>query len=933
MRILTRRLCEKLKVTSWMMLLFPLVSLPAAAQKAGPDVTAEKTAPTNSTVVLKSDPFQAAAANSLEELIRSNIPGVHVTAADGAPGAAVNNMIRGINFMKGSNQPLYILDGVILNPTNLDALRAYWNDDSDYQMLQNSLMNINPADIESITVLKDIASTAIYGSMGANGVVLIKTRQGRKGDVRIIWNSNVGISTATHLKEMLEAGDYTEYMTAKFGQADWQGTPVDWQDNVLRTAISHNHYLSVAGMAKDQTAYNISAGFRQREGVVNRTGLLAANLRINVDRPIGKYGRVGARTYMVYSKTDMTTGVNVPGNTSAITQMALAAPCDFGEDYSGALRMENPAAIIRDYDDAGIEYRFIPYIYAEAYPTKWLTVRTSIGVDYRDKKRQRWTGLGVIKGYDNNGMVGRADLAGIRYNFDNELAVNLEKNWGKLDAMFGFSINGDNFYNKVAEGYQLPAASHVLRAKGIGAAEKFFTANYMPEQFAMHSFYGQVGYGYKERYLLNASVRADKNSKFDDDYAVYPAVSAAWVLSEEAFLQGSRVVSNLKLRAGWGRSGIRQVSPYRYFDQFVSSDLVTPDLGIDPVEKPSVGYFVNWHGMVEETNVGLDASFWNGRLDASVNLYYRESDEYLDIMFKGAKADKGDREWRSVSSIRNEGLELSLSGDVIRMKNFRWNLAGNMAFNRGEVFYADQNRMPLYGTLNGIPVTAFRDGKAPGTFYGLRTQGIMQTYHEALAPSFYGQRLYAGDVKFLDMDGSGDVNDADRTVIGNPNPDFTFGFRTSFEYVDFVLSMNFYGTYGNDIYNLNLLAENNVSGTARTNVRKDAYAKAWQPGQTDTWYPAIGGRGTEVFSDRLVEDGSFLRCSDITLGYKVPVQKIRWIKALNVSFSVRNAFIVTGYSGYDPEVNSYASDISRYGCDYGSYPGARTFILGVSATF
>jgi hypothetical protein len=621
--------------------------------------------------------------------------------------------------------------------------------------------------------------------------------------------------------------------------------------------------------------------------------------------------------------------------------MTLAAPYRFSENrIDSSFLMESPTSILRDYDDNSIEFRLIPRLYAEAYPTKWLTVRTSLGADFRDKKRQRWTGNGIEKGYENGGMVGRSDVVGLRYNFDNSLTVKFNSSIGNLTGMVGYSINGNNFYNKISEGRKLPEASHVLRAKGISAAEVFYTANYTPESFTMYSGYANLSYSYAEKYFLSATLRADNNIKFGRDYMYYPSVSGSWVLSNEDFMKNINEVLLLRLRAGWGKSGIQQVSPYRYIKRYITSESFSPVLGIDPVTRPSVAFGVNWHGIVEETNVGLDAELWKGRLSISVDAYYRESDEYLDIMFTEHTTNVSTNEWRSTSALRNKGIEFTVDGDIIKINDLKWNMGANISFNRGVITDAGAEGVDRFyggsiGIINGniTSATMFSNGYAPGMFYGFRTQGIVQERHEAYAPSFRGERLYAGDIKYIDTDNNGNVDDLDKVAIGNPNPDFIFGAQTSIYYKNFTLNVNMYGSYGNDILNLNLLNENNVGGNVITNVRKEAFQKAWSSSNIDTWYPEIGSIGIYELTDRIVEDGSFLRLSDITIGYMVPVAKIKLIKTLNLSLGLKNAFVFTNYSGYDPEVNSFANDISRFGCDHGSYPGARAFIIGVSATF
>jgi len=891
---------------------------------------------------------------TLEQVLRGNVAGVRVTESDGAPGATFDVLVRGINFIKGSNQPLYVLDGVILNPAQLDNRQAYWHDPTDYQMLQNSLQAINPLDIKSIQVLKDAASTAMYGNVGANGVVVITTKNGTSIKPQVFVSSSVSFASMTRPIDMLDKQGYLDYMETKGNLVNSDGTPVDWQDELSRTAVSHNQFASVSGKSKNNAAYYISAGYSNQTGVIDRTGAQRTTLRINLDTPLGRFGKLGTRTLFSYNRIDMTSGVNDFDQSTVIRQMTLAAPFRFNGDLSSPdALMEDPQAMLNDYDDRSYEFRVIPMVYAEAKVLPWLSLRSQIGLDYRDNKRERWTGPASMKGDSLSGMVGRSDMFGFRYNWDNSINADWKSGRHAITGKVGFSINGDWFANRISEGYNLPTVAYILRSAGIMSSQNRFLANYQPYSFIDYSLLGQVAYTYNGKYTVNVSSRMEQYATYSNDWDNYPAVSASWNIAREQFMQNVKFVSGLKLRAGWGSSGIAQSNPYYHFFPF--GTIFSPDMNAtineDPINRPVVSYDNYWHGRVSEVNVGLDGSLLKDRIHFSVDYFSRRSMEYYDIIWTGSRiaTDTFSRAhlgvdslaWRSPSKLKNHGFEASVDAVAFQNRDWKWTVGGNFFLNRSKIVEANGDQSVYYGnpvgTLRGeaISATMFENGKAPGLFYGLRSSGLLSNTTFITAPSYYGTMVGPGNIRFLDLNKDGDVNDADRTDIGDPNPLFSYGFNTSLAWKRFTLSMAFYGSYGNDVLNLNLINQLNTGDNSLSNVRKKAFIDSWTPDNTSTKYAAAGSLGMYDISRYIVEDGSFLRCSDITLSYDFTFgpKASKWISALRVSAGVKNAFIITPYSGYDPEVNSFAGDITRQGIDSGSYPAARSFVLGVSATF
>ena len=900
-------------------------------------------------VVQKSSP-----AFTLEQVLQGNVAGVRVTASDGAPGATFDVLVRGINFIKGSNQPLYVLDGVILNPSQLEVRKAYWTDATDYQMLQNSLSAINPSDIATIQVLKDAASTAMYGNNGGNGVVVITTKNGTTLDPKVFVTSNVSLSSISRTIDMLDKTDYLSYMGTKGVGVPNAGDPVNWQNELTRTAVSQNYFASVSGKGKEGMAYYMSAGFSNLQGIVDRTDAQRTTLRFNMETPLGRIGKLGVRTLFSYNRTDMTGGVNTFDRNTVIKSMSLAAPFSFnGDRTSPDFFMDDPLAVLNDYDDRSYEIRAIPTVYAEAKLFRWLWLRTQLGVDYRDKKRERWQGPSSEQGFAHKGMIGRSDMYGLRYNFDNTINADWKSGKHAVSGKLGFSINGNNFTNKISEGYGIDPVAYSLRMAGISYATVTPPNNYQPTAFTNYSLLGQAVYTYDQKYTLNVSSRMEQYRTYTSDWDSYPAVSAAWNIDKEQFMRSVKVVSALKLRAGYGISGVSQSNPFYQFFPFgnMFSDNMLAAINMDPSRRPTTSYDNYWHGVVEEFNVGLDGALLKNRIHFSVDYFNRKSREYYDILWTGAKNKQDSLSrtkigidslaWRATSKLKNQGFEVSVDAVVFQNKEWKWTVAGNFALNRSRVVEANGDQSVYYGNpvgrMNGQPIsgTIFENDQAPGLFYGLRANGILNNTTWLTAPSFYGTMVQPGNIRFLDFNKDGDVNDVDRLDIGDPSPLFYYGFNTALGYRRFTLSMAFYGVYGNNILNLNSINQLNTGDNSNFNVRRQAYHDSWSQTNTNGKYAAIGSLGMSNISSYQIEDGSFLRCSDITLSYDFSfgAKASKYISSLRVSAGVRNAFVITPYSGYDPEVNSFAGDITRQGIDSGSYPMARTFVLGVSATF
>lgn len=929
--------------------------------------TVKKSDMTGSVSSVKIDDVQAAQSTSFDKLLQGRAAGVQVTTGTNAPGGAVNIKIRGTSSFNGSSEPLYVVDGIILNPASQDVSNPIG---STGQESQNALTSINPNDIASMEILKDASATAIYGSMGANGVVLITTKSGASQKPRVTFNSTTEVNRPYKKIPLLDFDQFLEYAGAvgyTVKDPDFLEA-IDWQDYTMRTAVGTNNRVTVSGKTK-KTNYYVAAGFLNNQGIMKNTGVSQGDLRINLDQKIGDRLKVGIKSSLTERGNAMTQGTEPGGTqnatraTNMLRQMLGSKPYligDGAEDYEeDALRGTD--IWLRNYDDDSQEYRANLAAFADIKITGALSFKSTFGVDYRFKERMRWYGDKI----DNarNGRGGYSSLNAFRYNWDNVLSFN--KEWSRhhrINATAGVSTTYYSVHNQAVDAQDFP--DHTFRAAGVYSA-RTQTPSYSEEESSLLSYFVRAIYSYRDRYVLTATFRADGSSKFSkaNKYSYFPSFAFAWNAKKEAFLKDVDAISNLKLRLGWGRVGNQGVSPYQTLTVYNSIWMASPEsnyrinengeyqIGIKPSILANSG--LKWE-TTEQYNLGLDLSLLKDRLNFSVDLYKKNTKNLLQSISVPPSTGFSSM-WVNRGEIENRGIEIAADGVLIDTRNFTWSLGGNISFNRNRIVdigLPEAKWGALYGsaflgsdigndaTYFKMPANIYMKDQPFGLFYGFKTDGIVQQsdVDAGNLPTYRGKTLVPGDIKYLDENPDGDITDEDKTIIGNPNPKFNYGFNTSFVYRGWTLSADFYGVYGNQIVNGNLMQENDTApanpGQNINNIRAAAFYEAWTPDHTDTTYPRLRSTtNSGDFTDRLIEDGSYLRISSVTLGYTLNPSRIKWLESLGINLTVRNPYVFTHYSGWDPDVSSYTNDSKRVGIDWGSYPSARAYVLGLVLTF
>lgn len=915
--------------------------------------TMRKSDLTGSLTSVKASQEEAMVNTSFDRMLQGKAAGVMVTTSSSAPGGAVNILVRGTSSLRGDNQPLYVVDGNIIDVDQTEnSLSSGTGGGNSLSAAQNPLSSISTQDIENIEILKDASATAIYGSRGANGVVLITTKQGNTAKPVVTFSS---VLTTSMMSKKIDVLNTTEYVD--FWNKMNPGSPLDittlngvnWQDFSTRNAFSQNYRASVSAKS-GKTSYYLSAGYMDNQGIIKNTGISQADVRLNLNQEINKSISLQTSTSFSNLKTSMTAGTDKLSSVSSslITNMILKRP------YKGALATENeldinligPEAWFLDYDDDSNDTQFSTNATLNINITRGLKLQLKEGIVYRDKNRYVWNGPLTTNGNKTNGQAGHSGLknwntnseALLQYNNKINKSHNLNATLGVVYQTKKFSSNsltGENFISKD------------LRAKGISLAQTLYPYMYTESGEQMFSALGRLVYSYRDRYIFTGTFRADGSSKFsaDNKFSYFPSFAFAWRANEETFLKNVSEISNLKFRAGWGQVGNQAIKPYQTLQSYYTNYYTAADgslvVGLSPSRIPNPD--LKWETS-EQYNIGLDLGLFDQRISITVDAFSKETKDLLQE--KSISGSSGYTSmWINNGKVQNRGLEFTLDAKVLDKKNFKINVGGNISFVQNKILDLG---MPVtdFGMLKGVsgylgdnlgnnnnikmPVNIFLVGRSIGQFFGYQTEGILQAGE---TQNFNGTTLSEGNIKLKDLSGDGVVNEEDRTILGNPNPKFTYAFNVNMSYRNWGLDMIFNGVQGNNLINANLIDQTDVSNAIK-NVLRDAYYNAYDATNNPTGtYPALGSKPLGVLTDRMIEDGSYLRLSNVTLSYRLRLPKIKAINSITFSGTANNVFVLTKYTGYDPDVNSFANDADRMGVDLASYPATRSFVLGITANF
>ncbi|RYY38113.1 MAG: TonB-dependent receptor [Sphingobacteriaceae bacterium] len=880
------------------------------------------------------DIAKQASTNAISSL-QGKVAGVQITNA-GSPGASPQIRIRGLGTLYGDPNPLYVVDGV-------------WFSDISF---------INPNDIESISVLKDASSQSIYGVRAANGVVLVTTKKG-KGKPSINYSGYAGWQKVTNQPELANATEYATLINEMnqvnapadpltFADPSSFGTGTQWMNVVLRNAFTMKHDVTVSG-STDKSSYNFSAGYLKQEGVVKGNDYDRMTVHMQQDVQATDFLKLGYNMVLQGSKSK-----DVPGDmiykafTAAPIVPVYYADGSYGDpnDFPIGSSTNNPQAQLDFFNQRSKNYRATGNIFAELKLIKELTFRTSFGGEFGQNEVLGYTPAYAATATQFNEIsdlsVTRSDVR----NFIWENTLTYDKTIGdhRFTVLAGHSAQRYKSYFITGTAQGVPYTSDADLYLTLGPA----TVNGQPAKTVIdggdittfQSFFGRVNYAFKDRYLINASIRRDGSSKFigDQRYGVFPSVGAGWVISSEDFMQDQKIFSNLKLRGSWGKIGNASV-PNNLATQTVKQDgSFVAIIGGVPVTGANlttiVPPYVYWERGVG-TDIGLEMAFLNNKLTFEADFYNKETEQAIfNLPILASIGTSNSFLIGNQATFRNRGFEFSASWRETKSNDFSYSINANFSINNNKVSNTVTGANPIYSggaaSTGGGLATRTIVGQPLGQFYGYVVEGIFQNATE-IAESAQASDAKPGDFKYADLNSDGKIDAKDdRTVLGNPNPKYLFGLNTTFNYKQFDLTVDVQGVAGVDVYNA-------VKGLrfGAENFTKDFFDNRWHGEGTSNTYPsaAIGGGRNYLPNSFFVENGSYLRVRNLQLGYTLTdglASKV-FAKRLRVFVNAQNAFNFFGYKGFNPEVSGGTP--GNFGIDNGVYPIYATYNFGVNVTF
>jgi TonB-linked SusC/RagA family outer membrane protein len=908
-----------------------------------------------------------------DQALQGQAPGVQVAAPSGAPGAGINVRIRGNASLSLNGSPLYVIDGVPILPDYQQELTT------GNQRL-NPLNALNPNDIESIDVLKDGAGAAIYGVRAANGVVVITTKRGKVGQTQVglsvyygrqylrkklpVLNSEqfAGQYNETIANYNAQQTDPSKIIPIPFANPANQTYNTDWQDEVYRPAGIQNYQLNVSG-GTDKTRYYVAGGYFKQDGININSGFDRFNFKVNLDQHVSDRFRLGTNLNMsrthtngsVRSELGAGNSGTVIGALTQIPTIPVYTPLGAYSVNTFASNFDNPVGNLLESSNQAVVYQAIGNLYGELDILKNLSLRSSVGIDFRTQTENTF----VSRNYPSLALPGvdPSQRGSAR------TATNQQVIW-LLENTLTYNPNlGDRHHLTLLAGQSMQASDRFTS----GAATRSFASNAVPylnagaiadgipgsyaDQWSLLSFFSRAIYNYDERYLATVSFRADASSRFSEAnrFGYFPAVSLGWRVSKEKFFPESRVISELKLRASFGANGNQEFYTYQRYARYgVGYNYQgTGSAIVGGISQSDIGNEVKWE-TTYQYNGGIDLSMFNNRLAFTFDIYNkRTKDLLLSVPIAQSSGAQNLSILQNLGGIQNRGIEIGLVTTNVEAKDggFGWSTNFNVSGNRNKILdLGTQTNDAGVQTPRVILVdnTIQQSGIPLGVFYGYVADGLIQTQDQlsalnAASPTkIYQAALTApGDIKFKDLNGDGVINASDRTIIGNPNPKAIAGVTNNFSYKGLELSVFFQGSFGNDIYNQTRTV---TEGQTDPLNQSTAVLNHWTPTNTNTNIPRpvrTDPNGNNRLSTRFIEDGSYVRLKNLTLAYNIPaaLAKHAAMKNLRVYVTGQNLITWTKYSGYDPEVSADPFSSTSLGRDFGVYPQSRTYTVGLNANF
>lgn len=878
--------------------------------------TQKKTSLTGSSATVSAAAYKDQPVVSVSSALQGRASGVAVSSASGAPGGVVKVRIRGSNSINSSNDPLFVVDGVALGSAGFQ--------------------DINVNDIESMEVLKDASATAIYGSRGANGVILVTTKSGKAG--KMVIDVNAFVSTNKIKKyDLLGPSAYADEANHIAGTTviSNPGAGTDWQSKVFRNGITQNYQLSVAG-GTDKSRYYVSGYYVNQTGIITNTSQKKMALRSNIDSKISNKVSFGLNLFLTNIQS-LNNG-DLGGKANPVVSSLSWAPTEpvYDDPATGAYNRyaispigPNPYMIAKESDNEGKSTTAVLNARLKYDITDWLSFSTNVGLDanfyrsaYLNNEWINQTNISSGQGYSDNYTLQNSNILNFHkvINRDHNLSVTgvYEQTSNKYS---GFNADGGGL-SSTAYGYY---ALQLNATQGIRSSYS---------NWGLQSFLGRVTYAYKDKYLLMATYRADGSSKFQttkNKWGYFPSVSVGWRLSEEKFIQNMNMFSNLKLRGSWGITGNQAIAPYSTLGllggQQYSYGTGTSYQGYTLGNPPNPN--LKWE-TTKQWDIGLDAGLLAGRLNVTMDYFSKNTDGLL-LQKTIPDYDGGGSQWVNLGSVTNKGFEFSVNAMPVRTNTFSWNTTLNFTTYKSKVVSLGGQDIIYVGNYPGggfinTSIQVVKPGYALGSFYLIPWEGVYSQDDPTLG-------FKAGDNKYRDVSGNKSIGYEDRVISGNATPTFTFGFSNDFTYKNFSLNLFLQGSQGNKIFNGTYAAIAAPSSDIRYPTLA-ASANYWTPKNPNSEWadPASKTGRSYVESTHYLQNGSYVRFKNISLAYTLN-RKLIGFGDIRLSVSAQNAITITRYKGFDPEADTMGnSDISA-GIDMGAYPNPRTFTIGLNAKF
>jgi TonB-dependent starch-binding outer membrane protein SusC len=903
---------------------------------------------------------------SLDGALTAKMPGVYVAQTTGTPGGGLTVRVRGTGSIGAGNEPLYVIDGFPVT--------------ANYSQTNNPLNSLNPNDIESIEILKDASSTAIYGSRGSNGVVLVTTKAGKSGKMRVDLDLYTGVQNVTKYLDLMNASEFASYIkdTRNNAWIDIGGKPEDpnsarsaiyqilpalqnpeslgegtnWQKEIFRQAPTHNMQLTLSG-GNDKVRYMTSGGYYKQDGIVLNSGFERYSFRVNLEAQASKRFKMGLNLTPVYTISKPTGSEGHWSGGGIVLSALTMAPhlpvynpdgtyttgLNLGNGFSS---IENPVKLAKERTNIEKELRLLGTVFGEFRVLENLTYKLLLGTDLQAATRNTFRPSIV----GNDGAVPPVIPSGTNenrssYNWLVEHTLNFNKSINKhnFNVLGGFtaqkvrsdasSISSTNFPNDLVE---------TLNAGIVSSAST------SAEEWSLLSFLARANYSYASKYLVTATIRRDGSSRFGDNnkWGVFPSVSAGWRISEEAFMKNIPAINELKLRASYGHTGNNFIGNYDHIGLLAkrnyvfggSGGSVVNGLGPNRISNPDLSWEKN-----KQMDVGIELGLLQNRIFLVADYYVKiTSDLLLNVPTPSLTGYTTARQ--NIGKIENKGWELGLTTRNLE-KALKWTTDFNISFNRNKVLSLGPSGEPLYGNYQVTSSHITEIGKPMGNFFGYQVEGIFQTQAEIdNSPSFADSK--PGHFKFKDTNADGKLSTADRTILGNPQPAFIYGMTNTLAFKGIDLTILLQGVQGNEILHLGRRFYANYAGTANGLAEMNNRWKSPQE-SGDGKTPRVNrdlnryssSNASANISSIHVEDGSFLRLRNVALGYNLPATLLEKMKmrAVRVYVNLQNPITWTKYTGYNPEVSVQGASALEPGIDYGGYPIAKVYTVGLNIGF